>query len=241
MDLKDPGHQVDDAEQARRMDVLSSQVHQAAQQDAEVVYVPEMAFGFDPQETYTTELQALTAETNTYLYFTYAHHDDLGWHNETVLISPDGTFSPVYGKQHAFGEPRTITTGEFPIHETPYGRLGSIICMDGVFTDSARNTARAVDVVHRRGPARRHRRRRPPRAADDGGGQLRLRHRRSGRRAAVLPVRRGADRPEPRRRARRGAQGGADEPQERGRLHQGARDRRCALAGDLTGRAAVLG
>ncbi len=61
--------------------------------------------------------------------------------NETVLISPDGSFSPVYGKQHAFGEPPTVSAGTAPVTETPYGDLGSIICMDGVFTDAARKVA----------------------------------------------------------------------------------------------------
>ena len=140
MDLDGPGHQVDDAEQARRMQRLTDLVHQAADEGAEIVYVPEMAFGFDPQQKYTEELRALTAETNVYLYFTYAYHDG-GWHNETVLISPSGEFSPVYGKQHAFGEPPTVSAGSSPVNQTPYGALSSIICMDGVFTDSARRIA----------------------------------------------------------------------------------------------------
>jgi len=143
MDLKDPGHQVDDQEQARRMDLLIDQVHEAADKGAKIVYTPEMAFGFDPQVKYTAGLRELVAETNTHLYFTYAYHDDSGWHNETVLISPDGEFSPIYGKQHAFGEPPTVSAGEEFVNDTQYGKLGSIICMDGVFTDSARGTAKA--------------------------------------------------------------------------------------------------
>ncbi|MBE9524657.1 MAG: carbon-nitrogen hydrolase family protein [Chloroflexi bacterium] len=142
MDLDMPGHQVDDAVLAERMQLLTHQTREAAEQGAEVIYVPEMAFGFDPQEQYTDELQALTAETDTYVYFTYALEDETGWHNETVMISPSGEFSPVYGKLHAFGEPPTVTAGIFPVNETPYGKLGSIICMDGVFTDAARNLSR---------------------------------------------------------------------------------------------------
>lgn len=140
MDLDGPGHQVDDAGQAQRMQRLIELVHQAADEGAEIVYVPEMAFGFDPQQKYTEELRALTAETNVYLYFTYAYFDG-GWHNETVLISPTGEFFPIYGKQHAFGEPPTASAGPSPVNQTPYGVLASIICMDGVFTDSARQMA----------------------------------------------------------------------------------------------------
>jgi apolipoprotein N-acyltransferase len=141
MDLKSPGHQADEAEQAKRMEILSEQMYEAAGKGVEVAYVPEMAFGFDPQTDYTEELKRLVSETGIYLYFTYVYYDDSGWHNETVLISPEGEFSPIYGKQHGFGEPPTVTAGTFPVHDTPYGKLGSIICMDGVFTDSARGVA----------------------------------------------------------------------------------------------------
>ncbi len=140
MDLRDPGHQADDAELGKRRELLAEQLHEASDLGAKVAYVPEMAFGFDPQKEHTSEILDLVAETDIYLYFTYAYYDDSGWHNETVLISPEGEFSPIYGKQHAFGEPRTVTAGAFPINDTPYGKLGSIICMDGVFTDSARGT-----------------------------------------------------------------------------------------------------
>lgn len=142
MDLEGPGHQVDDQGQEERLSLLSQLAREAADQGAEVVYVPEMAFGFDPQKKHTAELQAITAETNTHMFFTYAYHDDIGWHNETVMISPSGEFSPIYGKQHAFGEPRTVSAGPSLVNDTPYGKLGSIICMDGVFTDSARQSAK---------------------------------------------------------------------------------------------------
>jgi apolipoprotein N-acyltransferase len=141
MDLKGPGHQADDTEQAARIDLLTEQMHEANAEGVELAFVPEMAFGFDPQERYTDELKALVEETDIYLYFSYVYDGDDGFHNETVLISPSGEFSPIYGKQHAFGEPPTVTAGSFPIHDTPFGKLGSIICMDGVFTDSARETA----------------------------------------------------------------------------------------------------
>jgi len=140
MDLDGPGHQVDDAGQEERLELLKEQVKESASKGVDIAFVPEMAFGFDPQKRYTEEIQSLVKETGVYLYFTYAYDDDSGWHNETVLISPDGSISPIYGKQHAFGEPRTATAGTFPIHDTPFGKVGSTICMDGVFTDSARET-----------------------------------------------------------------------------------------------------
>jgi len=137
-----PGHQADDTEQASRVASFSEQAREAARQGAEVIFIPEMAFGFDPQTSYTEEFRALAAETNAYLYITYAYHEENGWHNETVLLSPDGEFTNQYGKLHAFGEPRTVSSGTFPVQETPLGTLGSIICMDGVFTDAARFVTR---------------------------------------------------------------------------------------------------
>jgi len=140
MEMEGPGPQVDEAGRAERMALLTEQVHEAAAKGVEVVYVPEMGFGFDPQIKYTDELRALTAETNTYIYFTYAYEEESGWHNETVLINPEGEFSPIYGKQRTFGEPRVVSAGTTPINESPYGNFGAIICMDGVFTDGARET-----------------------------------------------------------------------------------------------------
>jgi apolipoprotein N-acyltransferase len=140
MNLSGPGHQADDSEQAARVELVTKLALEAADKGAEVFYLPEMAFGFDPQEKYTAELRKLAAETDAYIYIPYAYHTGDDWHNETVLLTPSGEFSQIYGKQHAFGEPRTVSAGPNPVNPTPYGVLGSIICMDGVFTDSARQT-----------------------------------------------------------------------------------------------------
>ena len=138
--LDGPGHQADAEEQAARVASLSTQAREAAEQGAQVIFMPEMSFGFDPQKEYTEDFKSLATETEAYLYVAYALHDETdGWHNETVLITPEGEFKNLYGKLHAFGEPPTVTAGNFPVLDTPQGKLGSIICMDGVFTDAARN------------------------------------------------------------------------------------------------------
>jgi apolipoprotein N-acyltransferase len=140
--LDGPGHQVDDAEQASRVERYSALARKAADQGAELIFLPEMAFGFDPQEEYTEELRALSAETNAYFFIPYAYHGEADdWHNENVILSPEGEFSTLYGKLHAFGEPPTVTAGTFPVLKSELGTLGSIICMDGVFTDAARHVA----------------------------------------------------------------------------------------------------
>jgi apolipoprotein N-acyltransferase len=129
--------------QEQRLSIFTEQARQAAAQGAQIIFTSEMMFGFDPQLAHTDELRALAAETNAYLYLNYVFHDEAGFHNETVLLSPAGLFSEVYGKLHnTIGEPPIVSAGTFPVIDTPFGRIGSIICMDGVFTDAARNLAR---------------------------------------------------------------------------------------------------
>lgn len=122
-----------------RLQMLTSQARQAAAQGAQMIFTSELGLGFDPRQKHTAELQALAAETGAYLYLSYGYHDESGFHNETVLLSPSGEFSEAYGKYHpSLGEPPTLTAGSFPTFLTPYGKVGSIICMDGLFTDAAR-------------------------------------------------------------------------------------------------------
>jgi apolipoprotein N-acyltransferase len=138
-----PGHFVDAEQQKERLQIISEQAREAAAQNAEVILTPELAFGFDPQVEYTDELKALAAETGAYIFVNYGVDTGEGWRNEAVLLSPEGEFGEVYGKNHVFpGEPRIITAGVYPVNETPVGRLASIICHDANFTDSARHLAR---------------------------------------------------------------------------------------------------
>jgi apolipoprotein N-acyltransferase len=131
------------ASREERLQTLFGQTREAAAQGAKVVFIPELAFDFDPQVEHTDELRALAAEADVYLYLGYGLGDgDGGWRNEMVLLSPAGEFSDVYGKFHpAVGEMPISSAGTFPVHETAYGRLASVICMDGLFTDATRYLA----------------------------------------------------------------------------------------------------
>jgi apolipoprotein N-acyltransferase len=60
-----------------------------------------------------------------------------------VMLGPDGRFLGVYGKDHPviwMGE-TSVTGGSYPVFDTPFGTLGTIICYDLNFTGTARNTA----------------------------------------------------------------------------------------------------
>lgn len=138
-----PGHQ-DPDNQLERLAVLSEQTRIAAQQGARFIVWPELALGFDPQVEHTVELQALARETNAYILIGYGVDTPDGqWRNEAVLLMPSGEFTSVYGKNFPSepGEPRTITSGVYPVWDTEIGRLATIICNDVNFTKATRTQA----------------------------------------------------------------------------------------------------
>jgi predicted amidohydrolase len=130
---------------------FAEQAHQAAAQGAKIIYTPEMMFNFDPQVEYTQQFRALAQETNAYLFITYTVSiEGQPWRNESVMLSPDGTFSQVYGKNHTWmiGEPPTPAAGVFPVYDTPLGRLAGLICHDANYTDIARRlTANGAQII----------------------------------------------------------------------------------------------
>ena len=107
---------------------------------AEVLFTSEMMFNFDPQVEYTDRFQAIAAETDTYIFLSYSVllEGEPG-RNQAVLLSPDGNFSEAYNKTHIPpGEYYDIEGGVFPVFETKYGLMASLICADGNYTDIAR-------------------------------------------------------------------------------------------------------
>lgn len=139
-----PGHQDTVESQALRLVALSRQARAASGQGAQLIVMPELGLGFDPQEEYSAELRSLAAETNAYLLIGYGIDDPDGWRNEAVMLTPDGQFLEVYGKNHPTspGEPPIITSGVYPVYETSLGKLGTIICNDVHWTDTSRVLAR---------------------------------------------------------------------------------------------------
>jgi len=138
-----PGHQDTPESQLARLEELSKQTRLAASQGAQLAVWPELGLGFDPQVEHRAELEALAAETNLYIFIGYGLDDPRGWRNEMVLLTPAGEFLQVYGKNHPTspGEPRIITSGVYPVYQTPLGNLATIICNDVHFTDTARTLA----------------------------------------------------------------------------------------------------
>ena len=117
---------------------------QAAAQGAQLVVWNEGALPFDPQVEHTAELRALAIETGAHLVIGYAVKTDQGLRNEATILTPAGEFLGVYGKDHpvAWGGETSLTRGTYLAYDTSLGCLGTIICYDSDFTDTARKVAR---------------------------------------------------------------------------------------------------
>ncbi len=124
----------------KRFDLFAGMARQAAAQGARVLYTGEMMFNFDPQVELTNEFRALAKETSAYMFITYTvSQEGQPWRNEAVLLKPSGEFVGLYSKTHAFGEPPSLNAGVyFPVSDTPFGRLATLICHDANYTDVTR-------------------------------------------------------------------------------------------------------
>jgi hypothetical protein len=108
-----------------------------------MVVWPEGALGYDPRVLHTDELQALAKETGVYVMLGYGFRTAAGLRNEAIVLTPEGEFLEPYGKDHPvvwLGE-TSISGGTYPAQETALGTVGTIICYDLNFTDTARKIA----------------------------------------------------------------------------------------------------
>ncbi len=118
---------------------------EAARQGARLIVWPEGAFTFDPQTEDRLGLVALARESRAYLVVGYVVVvGERIFRNEATVISPEGQFLGVYGKDHPviFAGETSPTRGTYPVYPTSIGRLATLICYDLDFTDTARKMAR---------------------------------------------------------------------------------------------------
>ena len=123
---------------------MIEQTHEAADAGAEFIVWPEGAFLWDPQLEDRLDLTGLAMDTNTFLVAGYVVILDEGFRNEATVINPQGEFLGVFGKDHpvVFGGETSLTRGTYPVYDTEIGVLGTIICYDLDYTDTARKLAR---------------------------------------------------------------------------------------------------
>lgn len=125
---------------------LIRQTRELRDQDIDLVVWPEGAVNFDPQLSRSSELQELASTLDAYLVIPYG----VGWRNEVTVLTPEGEFLGVYGKNHPvlFVNEKSLTHGVYPAYRTVLGEIGTIICYDLDFTDTARNVANSgADLI----------------------------------------------------------------------------------------------
>jgi apolipoprotein N-acyltransferase len=119
---------------------MMAQTREAAAQGAKFIAWPEGSFLWDPQVEDRLNLAGLAAETDAYLALGYLVVLENGFRNEATVLTPQGQYLGVFGKDHpvAFGGETSLSRGTYPVYQTPLGTLGTIICYDLDYTDTAR-------------------------------------------------------------------------------------------------------
>ena len=123
---------------------MIEQTRGAASAGADFIVWPEGAMTFDPQVDDQLGLVLLAQETGSYLAVGYVVVlEDGTFRNEATVIDPSGEFLGVFGKDHpvVFGGETSVTRGTYPVYQTSLGTLGTIICYDLDYTDTARKLA----------------------------------------------------------------------------------------------------
>ena len=153
-------------EKEKNVTDLLQLVEEAAQHNARLIVLPEMATtGYcwesrseiarfvEPIPGPTTDrFQQLASQYNCYITVSLAEVDPTTdvYYNSLVLIGPYGLIGS-YRKIHSYiSEPRWARDGDLdmPVWETPLGRLSGLICQDASFFEAARVPAlRKADVL----------------------------------------------------------------------------------------------
>lgn len=123
---------------------MVEQTREAAAEGARFIVWPEAALQWDPQVEDRLNLAGLAAETGAHLVIGYlVMMEEEGLRSEVVVISPEGEFLGVFGKDHpvVFGGEASLTWSTYPTYHTPLGTLATIICYDLDFTDTTRKMA----------------------------------------------------------------------------------------------------
>jgi apolipoprotein N-acyltransferase len=123
---------------------MIEETRRASEQGAEFIVWPEGALLYDPQLADPLNLAGLAQETESHLAVGYVVNvTESVFRNEATVIDPSGKFLGVFGKDHpvVFGGETSPTRGTYPVYDTAIGRLGTIICYDLDYTDTARKLA----------------------------------------------------------------------------------------------------
>jgi apolipoprotein N-acyltransferase len=121
------------------------QTRYAASQGAELAVWREGGLGMDLRDPkINAPIRKLAKELGIYIAAGWGGTYDGLRLNEVATFSPKGEFLGTYGKSHpgTFAGDFSDRRSDYIVYETPFGGLGSIICYDLDFTDSARAVAK---------------------------------------------------------------------------------------------------
>jgi apolipoprotein N-acyltransferase len=133
-----------DARDRAMLDRLAAQTREAASRGARLVVWPEAMLAADPALAYRSEVGGLAKDTATTLVVGYAIRLPAGTRNEAVTVDPEGDFVGRFGKDHpvVFFGGTSLSRGAYPTVDAGFGRMGTMICNDMHYTDTARELAR---------------------------------------------------------------------------------------------------
>lgn len=121
------------------------QTRYAASEGADLAVWREGGLGMDLRDPKVNKpIRKLADELDIYIAAGWGGTYDGLRLNEVATFSPDGKFLGTYGKSHpgTFAGDFSDRRSEYIVYRTPFGGLGSIICYDLDFTDSAREVAK---------------------------------------------------------------------------------------------------
>jgi predicted amidohydrolase len=85
---------------------------------------------------------ALARQLTIYLAVGYAERRADRMYNSVIVYTPEGGIASRYSKSHtADDEPFNTKGSEFPVFDTPWGRWGTLICMDRQLPETSRMLA----------------------------------------------------------------------------------------------------
>ncbi|MDB4678855.1 carbon-nitrogen hydrolase family protein [Rhodopirellula sp.] len=141
---------------------FASLINQAAQQQADLVVLPETLTYYSSGKSFSDVAEAIPGPSSNYFGKLAKQHDlyivaglvERDQHllyNVAVLMGPDGN---LVGKYRKTTLPRGeieagLTPGdEYPVFETRFGKVGMMICYDGFFPEVARELSnRGAEVI----------------------------------------------------------------------------------------------
>ncbi len=98
-----------------------------------------LAVGETIDGPYLTKIAGLARELRIHLLAGFAERRGEEMFNTVALFSPEGRLLTRYSKTHtANDEPHNAKGTEFPVVDTPLGRLGPLICMDRQLPETSR-------------------------------------------------------------------------------------------------------